>query len=465
MILWTLACSAPADPADLADSAPVHDSAAPAPTRQIESAEACGACHPTHYDEWRQSMHAYAAQSPVFDAMAAKVYRDTAGGVGSFCTDCHSSQGSLQGDPGHLDASGRSELALEGISCDGCHTAVTHEHPIGNARIEHDIEGPKRGPVTDPADATHDSEASDFVTSPELCGSCHDVFSYPGLLIEQAYTEYLESPAREAGVRCQDCHMGPVPGLPAERARGPIAVVEGIAYEDRELSSHRFVGPDYSLLDSFPYPDDPAAGEAARAEYRQQVEVLLGNAVELRDAEVVVKVEGVTLSVDLASLTDGHRVPTGFTSERQLWLEATLTDAKGEVVFVTGDLDADGNLRDAHSPLVAAGEVPLDTDLVNLQSLNLAEVINEHGDTALGSAQVEVTFPHEADNIYRRSLEPGEVRALEWVAEGSFEQPVTARFQLHFRNLPPYVLHHLQLDDLVDRLQIVTIDDVEVVAP
>ena len=100
-----------------------------------ESAEKCAECHPVHYDEWRQSMHAYAAKSPVFDAMAAKAYRDTSGEIGTFCTGCHSPFGEAEGENGALDASERSDLSLEGVSCDYCHTAVEHDGQIGNNQL------------------------------------------------------------------------------------------------------------------------------------------------------------------------------------------------------------------------------------------------------------------------------------------------------------------------------------------
>ena len=38
----------------------------------FSTAKECGECHPSHMEEWEQSMHAYAAHSPVFDAMAQK---------------------------------------------------------------------------------------------------------------------------------------------------------------------------------------------------------------------------------------------------------------------------------------------------------------------------------------------------------------------------------------------------------
>ena len=78
----------------------------------------------------------------------------------------------------------------------------------------------------------HESIQSDFVQSAELCGSCHDVFNYPGLRIEEAYTEYSSSPAKDMGLTCQDCHMGSVPAAVSSRPVEPIAVVEGKTYPD-----------------------------------------------------------------------------------------------------------------------------------------------------------------------------------------------------------------------------------------
>ena len=49
-----------------------------------------GAGMPSFSYGGEQSMHAYAAHSPVFDAMAQKAFRDTSGEVGTFCTSCHS---------------------------------------------------------------------------------------------------------------------------------------------------------------------------------------------------------------------------------------------------------------------------------------------------------------------------------------------------------------------------------------
>ncbi len=416
-----------------------------------QSAAACGECHPTHYAQWRTSMHAYAALSPVFDAMAAKAYRDSSGEIGTFCTGCHTPIGTAQGEPGVTEAATRSAISRDGVSCHYCHTAVDHDGVVGNTKILTDPTGPMRGPFGGTSTDGHTSEQSDFVTGAAFCGSCHDVFAFPALQIEEAYTEYLESPSYPGNVRCQDCHMSPEPGAATTRASGPIATGD---YPDRSLSDHSFVGPDYSLIDTFPYPDDPAASAKAQAEQLQKIQTLLENAATLEDIYVQPGSSETMVGVTLVSTTNGHRFPTGFTSERQVWVELQVTQ-DGEVVCASGDLDAHGDLRDAHSEQVLAGEVELDEQLVNLQSENWYRWNPGGGETS------EALFPFEADTILRRSLEPGERREVSFACDGLTAGAWQVSLRLRYRNLPPYVLRALQLDDLVERLQIFTIATLE----
>ena len=67
MIVLLQACTSPSTSVDTAP-----DSGEVAPSASFESAAVCGECHSRQYGEWQQSMHAYAALSPVFDAMAGK---------------------------------------------------------------------------------------------------------------------------------------------------------------------------------------------------------------------------------------------------------------------------------------------------------------------------------------------------------------------------------------------------------
>tara|TARA_R110002020_G_scaffold202827_22_gene406080 strand:+ start:406 stop:2343 length:1938 start_codon:yes stop_codon:yes gene_type:complete len=66
--------------------------------------------------------------------------------------------------------------------------------------------------------------------------------------------------------------------------------------------------------------------------------------------------------------TTGHGVPTGFDAERLVFLRVHVWDPKGRLVFQSGDLDPNGDVRDSHSFYVHNGELPLDRSLLTLQS-------------------------------------------------------------------------------------------------
>ena len=436
------------------DTITVKDVGAEVP---FSTAKECGECHPTHLADWEQSMHAYAAHSPVFDAMAQKAFRDTSGEVGTFCTGCHSPIGTIQGEDGSTTVNERSEISKDSVSCEVCHSAVDHASPVGNLSLKFTATGEIYGPFESETREGHESVQSDFIQSPEMCGSCHDVFNYPGLRIEEAYTEYSSSPAKEMNLSCQDCHMSPTPGIQSSREMGPIAVVSDKVYPDREISSHRFIGPDYSLIDTFPYPDDLERSRVAQEEMLEQIATLLGNAVQIDAAEIDRTGDKAVLNVTMKSLTSGHNVPTGFTSERQLWLDVVVLNNVGAVLFSSGQLDTYGDLYDAHSWDVANDPSKLDKQLVNLQSKNKMR----YGEIELPNAE-ETVFPFDADYIEKHSLKPLEVRTVSYeLPHTTMQQSLTVTVHMKYRNLPPYILRALQLDDLVERLNIFTIDTFE----
>jgi hypothetical protein len=329
---------------------------------------------------------------------------------------------------------------------------VGHDGPIGNNNLINDPEGPLQGPFETDGSEGHLSQASEFIQSPEFCGSCHDVFSFPSLRIEEAFTEYKESPAAEENIRCQDCHMGPDPGRPADRPSGPSADGDPGDYPDREQASHFFVGPDYSLVPDWPFGEDEAANQVALSESLARTEKLLKNAIQISFVKLNPIGDKLQIEVSLNTLVKGHGFPTGFTSERQAWIEVHLTDANGDSLFKSGDLDSYGDLRDAHSRAVKEGTAEEDEQLINFQSQNLLRfgLVSElHVN--------ETIFPFDADWIEKRNLKPGENKSFIYRTDRP-DGPVSLEVSLNYRNLPPYLLRALQLDSLVPQLQIFTID-------
>ena len=260
-----------------------------------------------------------------------------------------------------------------------------------------------------------------YLSDPGFCGSCHDVTLVNGFRLEEAFSEYKMSPAAARGETCQDCHMSTEPGVASGYAQGPAAIVGGIETPSRKLTNHMFAGPDHSVIhpglfplnedaqrmatmrewllfdhkagwgtdefednvgDDYEFPerwssiDDRFDARPIIDQQLERLEMMAGQRkkvlqqgyrmgkIDLRRADS----GGLEFAVEVSSGTDGHNVPTGFTGERLVFLQVTVTDAAGEVVFQSGDLDPNGDVRDLHSLYVHNGELPQDTQLFSLQS-------------------------------------------------------------------------------------------------
>ncbi len=259
------------------------------------------------------------------------------------------------------------------------------------------------------------------ITTSAFCSSCHDVNHFMGFRLEEASSEYKASPAARRGISCQDCHMGKEPGVPSGYHLEPIAVVGGKTTEPKKRTNHMFVGPDYSVVHPGIFPHNPEAQKIASlrkwlkfqfgegwgtddfedarpedyefpAEWadeadRFEARAILDENIELlkhADEErkkllragyhlgdiIVDKAdgEGIKFKVQVRNATDGHNVPTGFDAERLVFLRVTVTDRDGRVVFKSGDLDPNGDVRDSHSVYVHNGDLPEDKFLYSLQS-------------------------------------------------------------------------------------------------
>ena len=222
--------------------------------------------------------------------------------------------------------------------------------------------------------------------------------------------------------------MGTVPGVASGYDFGPAAIVGGVPTRDRKITNHTFAGPDYSVIHPgiFPFNLDaqklkslaewlqfnykagwgtdqfeksvskdykfPKAWESRDERYdaraiiktqferlakmRQQRLMVLRNGIQLSDINLLKRdSSGLQFSIDVINATQGHAVPTGFDAERLFFLEVTVTDSHGNKVYVSGDRDPNGDVRDTHSVYVHNGELEEDKDLFNLQSIFLVRTL------------------------------------------------------------------------------------------
>jgi hypothetical protein len=211
---------------------------------------------------------------------------------------------------------------------------------------------------------------------------------------------------------------------------------------ERQIHSHRFRGVGIPLLEGFvPDVDTLATLDA-------EVEELLSGAskVEVTHPDTLLAGEQLDLVVTIQNLIPGHNLPTGSNFLRQFWLELTVTDSEGRVLYRTGDLDSNGDLRNVWSEADPFG----DPDLITLTS----ELLDGKGQPVL--------FPWDAVELVNRAIAPAHERTYTLfvpVPEDA-ATPLEVRASLLFRAFPPYLLRTLGLSDYVGKLKIRTLSSV-----
>jgi len=415
------------------------------------TASQCGQCHKQIYEEWSSSNHAYSSISPMFHAFEQKFQELTQGTVGTFCVRCHQQVGTQLGENRETPLWARSQISREGVTCITCHRVkeqygkVNGERRVEPGKIFEPVYGSGEKSVikdivankeTYSVKTSKDGRGTDIhngmmtnpqLTKSEFCVSCHQVAVNLGIKLEIVWDQYRDSPARKAGVTCQDCHMGKVPGKPEGYATAPSAVVGGKEINPgRKHSNHRFIGPGYSIAHPGIFPhntkaqaftikdwlqfdwragwgtaefeDKVARGKIKvtfpkrwpdqldREDARQIIEANLAKLDERYELRRQVmengtKVEGpyidsepqvgrdLAFSYKIKNLNSGHNLPSGsLGAQPQLWVNVALVDPDGKNIWESGYVDSNGDMADLHSLEVAAGRIKADQQLVNFQT-------------------------------------------------------------------------------------------------
>ena len=460
-------------------------------TKKFLSAKECGVCHPAQYREWAGSPHAHAHISAAFQQFQKKLMTKSGGTIAGFCVRCHTPIGTALGEKPLLPNSQRAPVSLEGVTCAVCH-AIDRLHGIVSGKFYFSPEFPFYGPFYGPdepgatpgaedtliADPPHPGKRLLAIKNSRLCGGCHDLISTGFLRIEEAFAEWRNSPWAAEGVSCQDCHMSPDPGRPVPREQWPKDhIADSAIFPDlpkRTRTNHAFTGPDHQLVTNAAKERLSLSDEEYKeyiANYEKDRLRLFKNAASLSVKQPTEVVPGKKLKV-VAKITNtftGHNLPTGFTAERQIWLEVLLRDSKGKILYASGDLDKNGDLRDAHSLEVEHGTASIDYDLSNLQGKFLArgftgtETENLDPVNRLLTA-VPIHRPPAglvgligspfAARITKKGIQARSSQNFTYkipVPE-KVEGPLKLSVRLRVRHVPPHFLISIGLKDFIDKL-------------
>lgn len=249
---------------------------------EFPSASQCAVCHKQIYKEWASSNHAYASISPMFHKFEQAINTLTQGTIGTFCVRCHQQVGTQRGEKRELPLWERSRVSSEGITCITCHR-VTEEYGRVNGErniVTGNIHKPVFGSLQDSKFNEVIAKKDDFkiaskkgergakihagvkpftqISKSEFCASCHQVAVNLGIKLEVVWEQYRDSPAAKAGITCQDCHMGKVPGRAEGYTTAPVAIVDGKEINPgRKHHNHSFYGPGYPIAHPGIFPHNP----------------------------------------------------------------------------------------------------------------------------------------------------------------------------------------------------------------
>ena len=313
---------------------------------ELYDSKRCATCHPKHYDEWSASMHAYAAEDPVFLAMNRRGQEETDGALGSLCVNCHAPLAVRTG----LTTDGLNladvPAELRGVTCYFCHNVEsvegTHNNPL---RLSDDVT--MRGRIENPVEnGVHRSEYSAFLAgdqpeSASMCGSCHDIVvpSPPApvepVALERTFTEWKRSvfapenaPSPSSMSTCSSCHL-------------PTVTTEPIAPSGPKRARHSH----HMASVNGPLTPFPATGNAARdaelaAEQAERRRQILDPTVRVEICVQRLSDTESAIHVTLDNANAGHNFPSGASQDRRAWTEVVAY--QGDAIIYQSGVVPDG---------------------------------------------------------------------------------------------------------------------------
>lgn len=337
----------------------------------LEKAADCQKCHsfankPEIADQpfvspiaWRASMMANAARDPVFWAGVALAHQDAPDETVD-CVRCHAPRAFVAGRGDAIDPLQLEPDDMSGVDCELCHRMLDDGvTPPGNARYAIDDmlgpagDVPKRGPWSYDGgeQPMHGWTVDPFLGTSELCGTCHDVTTgrdrkdaagQPlGVKFgeQRTYSEWKHSALAQQGPdfkSCQDCHMPAVENVAgcAEFNSQDIVHATGGRRHDLAGANRRMVEIMKTLYGEAGSDDIPDSFFDIALD---NIDATLATAATLEvtpPATVDLQVGIPAWTVRVTNNT-GHKLPTGYSEGRVMWLEVTAS-YQGEVVHASG---------------------------------------------------------------------------------------------------------------------------------
>jgi len=340
--------------------------------RVLGGSESCGSsgCHAEIAKEWSVSAHRWSAMDAAFVKVQNVMAEQNGPESTRYCGGCHDPISLFSGAKNLFEDDLTNRIGRdEGVSCLACHS-IGETDVKGNANYVMNApprymfeldEGPWAKRVSDFLIRAYPREhvatlSHTMFKSPEFCAACHKQFideeinDVGWVQLQNQYDNWRKSRWNDPGhpektIECRECHMPLVDST--DPARGDDADYNRTA-DDGKHRSHRFLASNQFMPLALGLEGAQEHVELTEKWLRGEFEVpeiedkwKAGPAIpiELVVPDEVTAGEEVTLQVAITNNKVGHDFPTGPLDIIQAWIELTVTDQEGRVIYETGSTD------------------------------------------------------------------------------------------------------------------------------
>jgi len=338
----------------------------------------CKSCHPDIFEQWADSNHRNLVSSnPYYMVQEALAAKDMGEDFRQWCMQCHNpsavttkQKATSHGMNGNFLANeffdkgatilqndfkkhGNFQLE-EGVSCVACHR-ITKADEKGNGSYSLNLSQRKKYPLEDSdsgigqwlgekhlnskPNVHKQSYSDDLYNDSKYCASCHNE-SIPNhrnistsavdKKIVSTYDEWEQSsfnnpedPNKHKS--CIDCHMTNMKNGDFSPLKGTSTVGGKVK---KDIKVHYFSGSNHFL-----------SGLKSKTHEDQTIQLLKTS------AKLDMSFKNGKLEVGVKNVGAGHHLPTGVADFRELWLDVEIKDNDGKIIFTSGKLNKDGDLK------------------------------------------------------------------------------------------------------------------------
>jgi len=341
-------------------------------SKALSGSSSCGTagCHEEIAREWSVSAHRWSAMDPAFQRVQEEMAKQNGAESTRYCGGCHDPISLFSGTKNTFTPELTNLVGYkEGVSCLSCHS-IRKTDVKGNANF---VVAPPSRYLFELREGRPARLARDFLIrayprqhvadlskrlfkTPEYCAACHKQFidqevnKVGWVQLQNQYDNWKNSRWNHPGeaaktIECRECHM------PLVASHDPAAG-DSQDYNrsdtDGKHRSHRFLGANQAIPVMLKLPGGEEQARLVVNWLRGEIEIpeiaskwSKGPAVALELVAPKEAAAGVPLTVRavITSNKVGHDFPTGPLDIIQAWVELTVTDEAGRVVFASGRRD------------------------------------------------------------------------------------------------------------------------------